>query len=129
MKGYEVYAPTQQDAVRLDKVDRLVFIKQGVAWLAILSPLLWSLYHRLWSISLVVFCLTVVMIGLLKLLGLSPLQNFILMLIVNAIFAIESSTLRQWQAKQDGLKFEGFVSGYNKEDCQRRFLEGWLSKV
>ncbi len=127
MTGYSVYLPKQKGFAALEKVDRLVFVKEGFAWFAVLSPLLWALYHRLWTVALGILGIMLLLNGMVSLMGLGSVQQIIFTLILNVAFAIEATRIRKWVLEQQhGYRFEGFVTGQDETDCQRRFLQNWL---
>ena len=53
MTVYSVYEPSsppsgEGDAEALVRADRVAFVKEGIAWLALFAPILWLIYHRMW---------------------------------------------------------------------------------
>ncbi len=48
MTVYSVYEPPTQAPDLAERADRLAFVKEGFSWPALLVPLLWLLYYRMW---------------------------------------------------------------------------------
>ncbi len=48
MLTFTVHEPPNPPADRIERADRLVFVKDGFSWMAALFAPLWMLVHRLW---------------------------------------------------------------------------------
>ena len=48
MTVYSVYEPPVPATDMIARADRLAFVREGFSWVALLVPLVWLLYHRMW---------------------------------------------------------------------------------
>ena len=48
MLTFTVHEPPNPPADRIERADKLVFVKDGFSWMAALFAPLWMLVHRLW---------------------------------------------------------------------------------
>ncbi len=126
MLTYTIYEPPNPPADRIDRAERLVFIKDGFSWAAAIFGPFWMLVHRLWWALLGY----VVLSGLLELAGrVTALDRRWLGLAgfaVNLLIGLEADTLRRWALERRGWRMLGAVTGRGLPDCERRFFDAWL---
>ena len=48
MLTFTVHEPPDPPADRIDRAEKLVFIKDGFSWIAAVFGPLWMIFHRLW---------------------------------------------------------------------------------
>ena len=123
---YSVYEPLVPATDVIARADRLAFVRDGFSWVAILVPLLWLLYHRMWIESLV---LLLVYIGLQHAFG-GDAQGQALTawagLAISLLFAFEANDLRTASLERRGYRFAGVASGRDRVDAERAFFVKWL---
>jgi hypothetical protein len=104
--------------------ERVIFVREGFAWVALFVPLLWLLWHRLWLVALGWLILAVALQAGAAALG-GPMP-FIAALAFNVAFALEANALRRWTLERRGYRFVGVAAGANRDECERRFFATWL---
>jgi hypothetical protein len=123
---YSVYEPPVPATDVIARADRLAFVREGFSWVALLVPLLWLAYHRMW-IEFVVLLL--VYIGLQLAFG-SDAQGQALMawagLAISVLFAFEANDLRTASLERRGYRLAGVASGRDRVDVERSFFVKWL---
>ncbi len=126
MTVYSVYEPPVPATDVIARADRLAFVREGFSWVALLVPLLWLVYHRMW-IEFVVLLL--VYIGLQLAFG-SDAQGQALTawagLAISVLFAFEANDLRTASLERRGYRLAGVASGRDRVDAERSFFVKWL---
>jgi hypothetical protein len=126
MLTFTVHEPPDPPADRIDRAERLVFIKDGFSWAAAVFGPLWMLVHRLWWALLGLLLIT----GGLQLIGKFTAADQrwlgLAAFAVNVLVGFEADTLRRWALERRGWQMLGSVSGRNYAECERRFFEAWL---
>jgi Protein of unknown function (DUF2628) len=124
MKTYTVHEPPNAPAGRLERAERLVFVKDGFSWMATLFTPVWLIVYRLWW-PLVGYVALMVLLGALgNLVGTG--WTGLVSLALNLLIGFEASVLRRWGLDRRGWRSVGSVSGRTAEECERRFFELWL---
>jgi uncharacterized protein DUF2628 len=126
MLTFTVHEPPDPPADRIDRAERLVFIKDGFTWAAAIFGPLWMLVHRLWwaLLGYVLLAGTFELVGRMSVLDRRwlGLAGFA----VNLLIGLEADTLRRWALERRGWRVLGVVTGRTLDECERRFLEAWL---
>jgi Protein of unknown function (DUF2628) len=126
MLTFTVHEPPDPPADRIDRAEKLVFVKDGFSWAAAAFGPFWMLAHRLWWALLGFVLLT----GSLQLIGRFTTADQrwlgLIMFAVNLLVGLEADTLRRWALDRRGWQMLGSVSGRNSAECERRFFEAWL---
>ena len=126
MTVYSVYEPISEDANIAARADRIAFVKDGFAWLALIVPALWLLYHRMW-IELIVFL--AVIAGLQFAFGFDGLGQELfgwVALALVVLFAFEANDLRGAALRRRGYRFAGIAMGGDQTQAERSFFTAWL---
>jgi hypothetical protein len=99
---------------------RLVFIKDGIAWPALVVPLLWILWHRLWLtlVWFIAFLLAVAWIGRLFGEDLATAGLFL----GQVLFALEANNIRRWSLHSRGFDDVGESFGRNVAEAEMRYF-------
>lgn len=126
MTVYSVYEPEGDGADVDARADRIAFVKDGFNWPALLVPVLWLIFRRMW-LELIVF---LVVIGALPFLfGPSEAGQELAGLVtigLTLLFAFEANDLRGWALQRRGYRFSGVASGRNRIEAERSFFTAWL---
>ena len=126
MTVYSVYEPPVPETDVIARADRLAVVREGFSWVALLVPLVWLLYHRMW-IEFVVLIL--VYVGLQLAFG-GDAQGQALTawagLAISVLFAFEANDLRTASLERRGYRLAGVVSGRDRVDAERAFFTKWL---
>jgi hypothetical protein len=126
MLTFTVHEPPNPPADRIERADKLAFVKDGFSWMAALFAPLWMLVHRLWW-ALFGYVLALAVLHLLAQLGgLSESSTGLMTFALNLLVGFEADTLRRWALDRKGWHMLGSVSGRTVDECERRFFDGWL---
>lgn len=128
MTVYSVYEPPGDDADLEARLDKIAFVKDGFSWLALVIPILWLIYQRMW-LELVVFLAAIALIP--WLLGADPYARQLggwLSLGLTVLFAFEANDLRGWALQRRGYRFVGAASGSDRTEAERSFFLSWLPR-
>lgn len=118
MRAYTVHAPSTNP-----EPERFVFVKDGFSWPALLIPLLWMLWHRLWLVLIVyiAFGFTVA--------GIDRYVDETLALLVGIagalILGLEGNNLRRMALRARRWRDVGESFGRNLSEAEIRFFAGW----
>jgi hypothetical protein len=125
---YTVHEPPDPPADRLDRAERLVFVQDGFSWLAAFFTPFWMIANRMW-LALLAYVAGVAALGLALLaLGVGSDWVRIAMLALHLAIGSEAGTLQRWTLDRGGWRMLGAVTGQSLEECERRFIQGWLSE-
>ncbi len=107
MTVYSVYEPPSEATDLAERADKLAFVKEGFSWPALLVPLLWLLYYRMWIefivLALVYVALQVVFGTDAQGQALSAWASFA----IGVLFAFEANDLRAAVARAARLPARG----------------------
>lgn len=121
MPLYTIHAPAPDDGAATAPAD-LVFIKEGYCWPALLIPLIWTLYHRLWLVVLLLLAALLVFVAVAGPLGQAALA---LLLLGRIFYALEANGLRRWTLERNGYVLVGITEGRTLIEAERRFFTEW----
>ncbi|HJZ44024.1 MAG TPA: DUF2628 domain-containing protein [Hyphomicrobiaceae bacterium] len=126
MLTFTVHEPPDAPADRIDRAERLVFVKDGFSWAAAVFGPLWMIFHRLWWALLGFVLIT----GGLQLIGKFTAADQrwlgLATFAINVLVGFEADALQRWALERRGWRMLGAVSGRNLAECERRFFEAWL---
>ena len=126
MTVYSVYEPPTQAPDLAERADRLAFVKEGFSWIALLVPVLWLLYYRMW-IELIL--LVLVYVGLQLAFGTHTGGATLVgwaSLAIAVLFAFEANDLRAASLERRGYRLAGVASGRDRTEAERSFFQTWL---
>jgi hypothetical protein len=126
MLTFTVHEAPNPPADRIDRAERLAFVRDGFSWSAALFTPIWMLAHRLWWPLLAYIVVTLVLDLVWEGMSLDPGWISLAALALSLLVGFEASTLRRWSLARRGWSTLGSVSGRNAEDCERRWFEMWL---
>jgi len=123
--AYSVLEPATASESVVERIDRIVFVREGFAILALVFPMLWLLFHRMWLVLLAfVGVVAVVNVGFVSI-GLSEAVAGWATLAITLLFALNANDLRRWTLERRGFELVGVVSGRNRDECEIRFFDNW----
>ena len=113
----------------LERADKLVFIKDGFAWLAAFpyTAVFWLLSHRLWGISVCYLASMAAIAGIVYAFPLSKSLGWLSMAAVHLLLGLEGNNLRRRALARRGYRMLGTTTGRTTEECERRFFDDWLA--
>jgi hypothetical protein len=121
-----VHEPPSPPSDRLDRAERLEFVKDGYNWVAAAWPPLWLLGRKLWwAFAAYLAIAAAVSFGFVAL-GLSPAIIGLLFLGLHLLIGLEADTITRWNLDRTGWQVVGTVVGRNLAECERRFFDDWL---
>lgn len=126
MTVYSVYEPPSEAKDLVERADRLAFVREGFSWPALLVPLLWLLYYRMW-LELIV--LVLVYIALQVVFGTDTQGQTLAAwasLAISVLFAFEANDLRAASLERRGYRLAGVASGRDRTEAERSFFTAWL---
>ena len=128
MTVYSVYEPPAEAPDLMQRADRLASDKEGFSWLALLVPLLWLIYYRMW-IELIV--LGLIYLALQVVFG-TDTQGQALAIwasfAVGVLFAFEANDLRAAALERRGYRLAGVASGRDRTEAECSFFTAWLPR-
>jgi hypothetical protein len=128
MTVFTVHEPPHPPLDRIDRAEKMVFLKDGFVWSAFLFGPLWLLANRLWLATLAYLGASGGGYLLLEAMGIADALFGPLVLALNVIVGFEAHWLNSIKLEAKGWSTLGSVSGKNLTDCERRFFAGWLPK-
>ena len=123
MKVYTAHQRPYWQVSESDARDQTVFlVREGFNWFALVVPLIWALWHRLWLIAgaIVVAALALNFIAVLLAIA-EPyvsIVSFALLLWVG----FEANDLRRWSLRRAGWRDLGIVSGRDRSEAEWRYF-------
>ena len=123
MAIYTVHAPPDAD-VSVETADRIRFVKDGFAFWALVFPLVWLVWHRLW-LALLGYLAVAVAIAALGRFGDQTVAT-VVGVVFAFWFALEARGIRRWTYARRGWRLVGVVEGSSLEAAEVRFFGGWL---
>jgi len=121
MRTFTVHAnaslPRAEDHVRL--------VKEGMARWAILSPLIWFLYHRMWWEGAAYFGLSILIALAGGALGVHENITVLLGLGLQLLAAMEANDLRRLALARKGYQTIAIIHGSDEEEAEARFFANW----
>lgn len=122
--AYTVHEPPNPPADRLDRAEKLVFVKDGFNWAAAVVAPVWLVLNRLW-LALAIYAAA--MTTLVAVLIVAPPEWIALAIaVVHIIVGFEADEMLRHRLEATGYRPLGTVIGRNEGDCERRFIEKWL---
>jgi Protein of unknown function (DUF2628) len=121
-----VHEPPSPPSDRLDRAERLEFVKDGYNWVAAAWPPLWMLGQQLWWALTAYLLLAVGLSFALGAMGVSPAVVGLVFLGLHLLIGLEADTIRRWNLDRTGWQVVGTVVGRNLAECERRFFDDWL---
>ena len=119
MTTFTVHAP-DGDAVAAARADRLTFLPEKMSWGALLLPVLWAPWRRLWwaLAGWIVVTVAIDLIGGHVDAGLAAVVSIGFMV----WFALAGNDLRRWALERRGEILVGVVEARDAAEAEARFL-------
>ncbi len=125
MPVYTVHAPIAAQGERtMEKTtDKYVFVRDGFYFWAMIAPVLWMLYHRLWLALLgTIVLLAAFSFGLSKL-GVGSGVNVIVFILLSVLIGLEGASLRRRKLSRRKWRQLDVVVADDEEAAERRFFD------
>ena len=127
MQFYTVHEPPEPPADRIDRAGSLRFIGDKFVPQALAFGPLWLLAQRLWHAFGIYAAAILCVAAVVLLSGLSWRWISTMFAAFNLFLAFEGPSLQRWALERQGWRMLGTVSGRTLDECERRFLEGYLA--
>ena len=119
MTLYTVLAPPTPADTTPDPV-RLVFVKEGFCWPALLFPIIWLIFRRMWLVLALYVALGVGLIVLARNVDAGiPITLYVLL---RLLFAIEGNGLRRFTLEGAGYHLIDLVEGRRLIEAELRYF-------
>lgn len=94
-----------------------IFIKQGFSFWASFFNCLWSLYHRMWLVTLITIAMSFLIHTVIS-------HNYIYLLDIALlfIFGFFGAEMREYDAKRKGYNLDDIVLAHDVEEAEIRYL-------
>jgi Protein of unknown function (DUF2628) len=123
-----VHEPPMPPSDRLDRAERLAFVKDGYNWIAAAWPPLWMIGQRLWwALAAYAAVFATITFGL-EAAGLPAGLIGMALLALHLLIGLEADSITRWTLDRTGWQVVGTVVGRNLAECERRFFDDWLPK-
>lgn len=123
MALYTVHLPPGEGAATA-KAERVRLVRDGFSLFALVAPVIWLLWHRLW-LGLLGYILAAVAIeGLAR--ATSPMVATIVAAVFAVWFALSARDIQRWTLSRRGWRTLAVVEGTSREAAERRFFENFL---
>lgn len=127
MLVFTIFEPPNAAPDRLERAERLAFIKDGFTFGAFLLGPLWLAANGLWQ-ALIGYIVGVGgLVAGLDALGVSDTWIGLVLLAIQLGLGFEADALQRWSLMRRGWQLVGTVSGTSRLDCERRFFDAWLA--
>jgi hypothetical protein len=126
MRTYTIHEQPEPPADRIERAERLVFVKDGFSWPAALFAPLWFLLNRLWWPLIAYVAVSAAFQIAQQTVSLDARWLGLIGLALNLLIGFEADTLRRWGLERRGWRMIGTVTGVSAAECERRFFDGWL---
>lgn len=124
--AFTVHEPPNPPADPVERAERLVFIKDGFSFAALLLGPIWLLLNRMWIVLAIYVVIAFGIGAVLELLKVAHIWATLTGLALNFLIALEGDSLRRWTLERRGWQLVGTVVGRTTAECERRFFENWL---
>jgi hypothetical protein len=126
MSIYTVHEPPLRRSAVAPEPERYVFVRDGFSFWAFLFGPLWMLRHRMWMVFVLYVVISLVLGGLVAVMGASDALIFATGLLISLWVGLEAATLRRFTLRHRGFTEAGVISGEDREAAERRFFDVWL---
>jgi hypothetical protein len=126
MRTYTIHEHPEPLADRVERAERLVFVKDGFSWVAALFAPLWFLLHRLWWPLIAYIAVSAAFEIAQHTVRLDPRWLGLAGLALNVLIGFEADALRRWGLERRGWRMIATVTGVSAIDCERRFFDSWI---
>ena len=108
-----------------DETDQVRFVKEGIAWWALLAPLVWFLYHRLWWEAAVLFAVSLIIAMGAEQWAVSDTFLLVGNSLLQVLIACEANDLRALSLRRKGFHQIAVAHGMDEAEAEVRFFTSW----
>jgi Protein of unknown function (DUF2628) len=121
-----VHEPPFPPSDRMDRAERLAFVKDGYNWVAAAWPPLWLFGQQLWLALAAYAAIVGAVILAVVAVGAPVAWVWLILLGLNLMIGFEADSIMRWSLGRTGWRVIGTVVGRNVAECERRFFDDWL---
>lgn len=126
MKTYTAHERDGQDGSLAERADAIVFVKEGIAWWALLFPEIWLIAKGMWLVLAAFLLFVFAVQGIVLALEWPEAIAGTIRFMACLLLALLGNDLRRWTLARKGYRFAGLASGRDRAECEQRFFEEWL---
>jgi hypothetical protein len=119
MKAYSIHLRQHEQTRDCD----IVLVVEGFCWSAFILNIIWTLWHRMWWVTLGLVGVSLIVNGTIFILGMDALAMFFLSIGSLALFGFLANDLRRWSLARVGFLETGVALGDNQDKALARFLD------
>jgi Protein of unknown function (DUF2628) len=125
---YTIHEPPNPPVEGRKHAESMVFVRDGFSLMAALLPPAWFAIKGLW-LSLAIYLAFFAGLGsFLSLIGVQGDWVMLASTTINLVIGFEASEIQRWSLDLRNWREIATVSGPNRETCERRFFDDWLSE-
>lgn len=113
-------------ASRLERAERLLFVRDGFSWRAALFSPFYLLIRGEWLALALYAIAALALVALLSLIGAKADWIAWSFVLLNVVVGFEASEIKRWSLGRAGWQEVGSVSGRGRDEAERRFFEAWM---
>jgi hypothetical protein len=125
MASYTIHLPPGVTRAEAASTGRLRLVRDGFSLFALILPLIWLLWNRLWLILLAWIAAVIGIEALARFAGEVPAS--IVAVLFALWFAVEARDLQRWTLARRGWQDAGVVVASHADEAERRVVEAWLT--
>jgi len=103
-----------------------MFVRDGPAWWALLFPVIWLIFHRLWLVLVLYLSAIFAMTAIFSAAEASEIVEGLATALISVLLVLEGNSLRRWKLARSGYRIIDVTSGRDMEECEQRFFDAWL---
>lgn len=126
IQSYTVHERPDPPTDRIDRAEALRFIKDGFEFAAFVFAPFWLIAQRLWLGLLGYVIAFAAILVANEYLSLPDSAAVVLLIGLHLIVGFEGDAMARLDIESRGWTTLGSVTGLNRLDCERRFLDMWL---
>ena len=116
MKFYTIH-------LRQNEHDRdIILVVEGFCWGAFILSIIWTLWHRMWWVALGLVSVSLIVNGIIYVLGMDALATYILGIGMMVLYGLLGNDLRRWSLANVGFVESGVALGDNQDKALAQFL-------
>ena len=125
MRVYTVHAPPPHGLGLDEEARRIAFVKEGFCWPALLFPIIWLIYRRMWIVLAFYIAASVGLTVLSTVPLVAPKLTTGIALLFAFWLAIEANGLRRWTLARRGWREVGVAAGRDLGEAEQSFFRRW----
>ena len=129
MIAYTVHEPAEPSSDLYARAEQVVFVKEGFAWFALVFPILWLLYQRMWVVLGIFIGASIAVSMLMLALGASEQAAAWSSFALGALLALQANDLRRWTLESSDYLLMATVTGRNLDECEMKYFQQMVAQA